>query len=235
MIGLKERNAKRDKQEAGITLIEIIFVLAIIAILVAIFVPLAIEKLGDADLARADNDVLAIASALTTFFSDIRHFPTCADTCNAASNFSTSNTKFLAFGTGSGALSADYPTDDASGSDWILTDNDEGTGIKNNAYNHLGQNDPNASGGTTSTDYKTTGANRWRGPYMTRFKYDPWNKTFIAHVGKMEKSASGVKTTTTGKGWILSAGPDNALNTEPDSAALEGDDRGFIFTTDSGS
>lgn len=216
----------RLRSSTGFTLIEIIFVLAIVAVLTAIFIPLAVNQLGQADLTRAAADVDAIATALTTFYSDVRQFPTCD-----SSDCSTTNKtlRFLAFGDGTGDLSGSYPAETSS--NWgTLSTKDSSTPARNNAFNHLGQNDPNAAGGpATSTDYRT---NKWNGPYMTKFALDPWGRTYIAHVGAIAKGGSPV--VTDGKGWIISAGPDNTLNTGATDSTISGDDVGYIYGTNAG-
>ena len=53
--------------QRGFTLIEMIFVLAIVLTLVVIFTPLAMDKLGQSKTANAQADIDALAAALTNF------------------------------------------------------------------------------------------------------------------------------------------------------------------------
>jgi prepilin-type N-terminal cleavage/methylation domain-containing protein len=222
-------------RQGGFTLVELVFVIAIIVVLASIFLPLAISKLSKADEAVTDASIQEIAAALTSFYDDLRHFPTC-DSLTACSPFpgDENNIVFLAFGDGFGDLSATYPTNTAASTQWDLANNDEASVARNNAANHLMTNDPNVNGTSAGAgDYATSGSKRWRGPYIARVAVDAWARTFIAYVGAMEDN--GQKVTGGGandKGWILSAGPNNSLDTTPTHTTLQVDDRGFIFHTD---
>ncbi len=222
---------KSNFRERGFTLVEMIFVLAIILTLVAIFLPLATSKLSESKTATTTSSIDAVSAALTSFFSDIDHFPACdSSDCDPFTN-ANNDLKFLAFGTGSGSLTGEYPVSTSgSGSDWALTTNDSSTGtaeIKNNAFNHLAQNNPNgdATTGDAGFDYKSS---KWKGPYIAKIAIDPFGFAYIAHVGAMEKDGSKISS---GKGWILSAGPDGVLDTAPSAAVLSNDDLGYIFFT----
>jgi len=214
--------------QKGFTLVELIFVLAIIVTLASIFIPLAMSKLSESKIASANASIDAIAAALTNFFGDLDHFPTCdsAD-CDPLSN-SNNDLRFLAFGSGSGSLAGTYPASSGSGAAWDLTNTDSATPERNNAFNHLGQNNPNADSttGEANVDYKST---KWKGPYMAKFGVDPFGFTYIAHVGAMENG--GTPVITSGKGWILSAGPDGVLDTSPTASVLSNDDLGYILFT----
>jgi len=218
--------------QRGFTLVELIFVLAIIVTLASIFLPLAMSKFSESKTASTNSSIDAISAAFTSFFSYLDRFPTCDSTdCDPLTN-SNNDLKFLAFGSGSGSLTGTYPVSTSgSGSAWDLTTNESASPERNNAFNHLGQNNPNADatvGDTASStgDYKS---NKWKGPYMAKFGVDPFGFAYIAHVGAMEDG--GTKITTTGKGWILSAGPDGVLDTAPDASVLSNDDIGYIFFT----
>lgn len=224
---------KKRREIAGFTLIELVFVVAIITILAGVFLPVAFQKLQKADEAGADSSLQAIAAALAGFYSDLRAFPTCHTGSCASFQGSSNQLVFLAFGDGFGSQVASYP-DAATGSgNWDLTANDEATPARNNGANHLALNDPDVSGTPNeSTDYRTTSRLKWKGPYLGRLSLDPWGKTFIAYVGAME--ASGKKVSGASgqhSGWILSAGPNGSLDTLPTSNTLVNDDRGFIFHT----
>lgn len=221
-------------RQGGFTLVELVFVIAIIVVLASIFLPLAISKLKKADESVADASIQEIAAALTSFYDDLRHFPTC-DHATDCSPFPTDNNiVFLAFGDGFGDLSGSYPSNATGANNWDLTANDETEAARNNGANHVVQNDPIANGTPNETsDYETSGSKRWRGPYLSRVSTDPWGRTYIAYVGAMESGGQTVSGTSgTQRGWILSAGPNNSLDTLPTSTTLSGDDRGFIFHTE---
>jgi prepilin-type N-terminal cleavage/methylation domain-containing protein len=233
---------KKKSRQRGFTLIEMIFVLAIIITLVAIFVPLAVNKLSDANLAKADSDLATLAASMTAFFSDVGIWP--------ASNGGTPNADNLVLrtllvgdpvaGVTPNTIASPNPTL-AGGVTYFTTGV---TGISsgtvpvapeatiNNAFNHLVANNPNANateGSRPDGDYRTAGTKRWRGPYVSKLGADPWGNNYVINIGAI---ASGIPSVgATERGWMLSAGPDGTLQTAATSAALSNDDRGFIFCT----
>lgn len=223
----------------GFTLLELAFVIGIIIALVAIFAPLAMDKLAQSRITRAQADLDAISTALTNFFSDVGTFPSCDSTdCDPVSD-SANNLRFLATCTGTGACAAtELPGETAS--NWgTLSTQLSATAGRNNLYNHLVINDPPVDGttGTAGTDYRTT---KWKGPYITKLAVDPWGFAYIIHIGAVQNTGCPVASTgapplctgpVAGRGWILSAGPDGTLQTGPNSTALAGDDLGYIFCT----
>lgn len=236
--------------EKGFTLIEMIFVLGIILVLIAIIVPVAFSKLRDAQLARANADMQTVAAALVSFQIDLGRFPACDSTnCNPLS--STNQTlRFLAFGDGVRDIQDKLPADDPSVvNKWGLSNPNNISTIpaRNNAFNHLGRNDPNADNitgsdilGTRDYDEINSKSKRWKGPYITNVSLDPWGHAYIVHVGAMEENGIPVIVnslltplgpTKKPEGWILSAGPDGILQTSPTDTTLSGDDIGFIFFT----
>lgn len=226
----KETYMKRPNfRQGGFTLVELIFVLAIIITLASIFLPLAMSKFSESKTAATTSSIDAIAAALTSFFSDLNRFPTCDAADCVPFNDAANNLAFLAFGTGSGSLTSEYPTFTGSGSDWALTTTDEAANEeRNNAFNHLVANNPNGDATTAQVDvdYKVS---QWKGPYLAKIGKDPFGFAYIAGVGAMETNGSPVITGA--KGWIISAGPDGNLDTSPTASVLSGDDIGYIFFT----
>jgi len=259
--------------KTGFTLIELIFVLMIILILVALIVPVAAQRLRDAQLARAKADIQTIAVALLSFQVDLGRFPACDDENCDPLNIGNQTLRFLAFGDGTGDIQDTFPDDDPNLVDnnnlnlinnipnfidnnipslvnkWGLSnpDNMSDFPARNNAFNHLGRNDPNADNiaGTDNAglrDYKDGDgrSKRWRGPYVANVSLDPWGHAYIVHVGAMDKNGipvivdslqNSLGSFDKPQGWILSAGPDGMLQTSPTDTALSGDDIGFIFFT----
>jgi prepilin-type N-terminal cleavage/methylation domain-containing protein len=225
-------NAKFSSR--GFSLIEMIFVLAIVLSLVAIFTPLAMDKLGQSKTAKAQADIDTVAVALTNFYSGIGNFSSCdaadCDPLNDAAN----NLRFLAVGTGAGDPTAELPSD--TGNLWTLTAGDlSATPARNNAFNHLVINNPNANGtpDEANIDYRS-----WRGPYVSKVGPDPWGRAYIVHTGAMQRNGCPVGSPAAcaaplaaGRGWILSAGPDGNIDTGPNVTELAGDDIGHIFCT----
>jgi len=245
---MKKHNSGRRHNkigQQGFTLVELVFVIGIILVLAGIFIPVALEKLEDADTARTDSDQQAIAAALITFFSDLRRFPVCNDTGDDCDPFNKDNNdlKLLVFKADPSVVATgDIADQDSavdcstSGSlDWDDIDNlESGEEGKNNAFNHLVLNDPNADGTvddatTANSDYSIK---KFRGPYISKLGTDAFGEFYIAHVGAMEKGGTTITNTSgTAQGWILSAGPDGIFQTCPNSTSVQSDDRGFIFVT----
>lgn len=220
--------------KCGFTLIEMIFVLAIVLTLVAIFTPLAMDKLGQSKTAKAQSDVDAIATALTNFFANVGNFPSCDGADCEPLNNAANNLRFLAVGTGAGNPTAELPTEAL----WTLAGDMSPTPARNNAFNHLAVNDPNAN---ATTDEANIDYRAWRGPHISKLGPDPWGRAYIVHIGAMQTNGCPVNSTgappactvpTAGaRGWILSAGPDGNLDTGPTATQLANDDIGYIFCT----
>ena len=217
----------------GFTLVELVFVIAIIVVLAGILIPLALNKLGEADQARADADLQGMAAALTTFFTDNRHFPACNATDCDPLNGTTNGLKILVFKSDSTNVAvADIPpTDVASGCSvaWNVTANLVSSNEdQNNAFNHLIINNPNGDGitGGSGVDYR-----KWKGPYIGKMGKDPYGNYYVAHMGAIEKGGSPINSAGKGYGWVISAGIDGVFQTCPEATSLAGDDTGFIFVS----
>lgn len=238
--------------KGGFTLIEMIFVLAIILILVSFIIPIAMEKVRDVQFARANADIQTIYTTLILFQIDLGIFPVCDDENCDPVDFSAQTLRFLAFGDGTDDIQDTFPADDPNlFNKWDLlnTNNISDFPKRNNAFNHFGQNDPNADNVSGSDiagvrDYKEsdgTGKSKvWKGPYVANVSLDPWGHTYIVHVGAMEENGipviinslqNSLGSFDRPEGWILSAGPDGLLQTSPTDTVLSGDDIGFIIFT----
>lgn len=235
-LGGGKMNLKKSSNK-GFTLIELIFVIAVIVVLASLFVPLALDKLAQANRAKADVDLNTLANSLAAFYTDIKHFAACdsAD-CNPVSG-SNNDLKLLVIkGDNSAVATTDVPAmatpgscSGGAGSDWNAAGNLSATPARNNAFNHLVVNNPNGDASEGDTAATTGDYNGWRGPYLARAGSDPWGNRYVVHIGAME--TGGTKINSTGRGWILSAGEDGIFQTCPETGSLAGDDRGFIFVT----
>lgn len=92
MIKRIRTNAQRNR-EAGFTLVEVIVIVAILAILAGILVPMIFSQIDEARIARAESDAKSISSALLTFRKDTGVWPNLSGAaCTAATT--------LLYGTG---------------------------------------------------------------------------------------------------------------------------------------
>lgn len=76
--GQRSRPPVRRDREAGVTLIEMMVVLVIIAVVAAMVVPNVIDRPDRARVTVAETDIRAISSALELYRLDNRSYPTTA-------------------------------------------------------------------------------------------------------------------------------------------------------------
>jgi len=194
----------------GFTLIEMVVVLAVVAILAAILTPTIAKNINDAKLARATNETQVIAAAVGSFYKDVGRWPT----SNGAAA-SLPDALELLYGPG------DTPTDGGNAAideeNWL---NAGGTFTALDTFtNHLLENDP----GDAANDYNTatTSELRWRGPYLTEIKSDPWGAHYSCNILY-------TYNTTTNAVCVWSAGPNRTAETACTQAAtaftIGGDD-----------
>ena len=187
---------KRPADCRGFTLIEIIVILAVLAILVATLTPVVLKYIADAQLTRAKNDVTQIATAFNGVIQDTGQYPgPLADAdflCGPGTLATAGATGWAANLVGAKATSC------------TLTGNTAPAG--SSLAGHLIVNDPNESGTTTATDYKSAGNMRWKGPYVQSLNEDPWGNAY--QVNALTFTSSSAAAT-----WVMSAGPDGTFQT----------------------
>ncbi len=225
---------KSNFRQRGFTLVEMIFVLAIILTLVAIFLPLATSKLSDANTTRVKADEDAMSAGLTAFFSDLSLWP-------ASNGTATSNQALQYLIVGDGGATVTTPNPSILGTGWA-TSNSASNSLANNIaptatfqsrvmnlFNHLVINDPNADTASNSTnDYKSTGNKKWKGPYIAKLNSDAYGSNYILNIGAISGKAL---VNATDQGWIISAGVNGVLDTNSTGTTVSGDDIGYIFCT----
>ena len=137
----------------GFTLVEIIVILAVIAVLAAILTPTVLKYIEDARLNRGLEDVRVLNAALNDLIKDTGKYPGSMLDQTAPAN------TFLC---GPGSL--------AGGVAWGAS------GTCESLSNHLISNDPGVTGGTDN--YPSTGKLRWKGPYLQAINEDPWGNAY---------------------------------------------------------
>jgi general secretion pathway protein G len=189
-------------QERGFTLIEIIVVLAMVAVLAAVTAPAIIKHIDDSKEQRAKKDVEAIATALTGFYTDTGRWPTDSDTNKSINDNEVR--RLESPGT--------RPTE-VSGAGWLSL-----SGL-DTMDNQLILNTP---AGIVGRAYAQNGENRWNGPYLNGVKSDPWGFMYLVNVGALWPGQ-------TGPVWVISAGPNNVLDTATSDLTVQGDDIGYLL------
>jgi type II secretory pathway pseudopilin PulG len=200
--------------ERGITQIEATIVLTVSAILVAAAAPVASRTLDRAKLARAVDDAKAIKTAIDNFVSGF-----------------TSFTPFTTTGTSVGATvemlvsDGDIPFSAVGATIWDDVVNPAAATQVDFLERHLVTNTPGGAGA-----YTTAGASPWRGTYISApIDPDPWGNRYAVNVNYF-------RTTTTNDVFVLSAGPDEEINTAfaVNGATPGGDDIIAVVRRDSG-
>ncbi|MGH7352224.1 MAG: type II secretion system protein [Candidatus Methylomirabilales bacterium] len=190
------------RTQGGLTLIELIVVLAALAIIVAILIPTVISLPEQAEEVRARNDARAIGEAIQNLHKDLAKWPVYASSPLTPANATLQ--RLISAGNAPGVSGA--PGTD----DWIFASNTD------DLNDHLANNKlPDAS------QYPQTGEFAWRGSYLAEALADPWGNRFIVNVRWLQPGASPNVV------WVLSAGPNKIIETTFAQPSLVGDDIGF--------
>lgn len=151
------------RNQKGFTLIEMVVVLAVIAVLAAILTPMITGYVTNARIRRAENDCKAIAAAITQFNLDVGEWP------------------IWEVGTSTGPNDAFYdvllsPGDapfDSTGT-WSADVEDIADQLNDNVVS-----------------YPTTGRHRqWKGPYLPDVSEDPWGNKYLVNVASLAPGAT---------------------------------------------
>jgi prepilin-type N-terminal cleavage/methylation domain-containing protein len=220
----------------GFTLIEMVVVLAVVAILAAILTPTVARNIKASKVTRTINETQVIAAAVASLYKDTGYWPyTGANGPAGGVDRVLTNPNTVPTGAESGAGSG--------AASW-------GTyGPSKPLYDYLYYNNPDddtSSGGQNQTgqDYPTSGEYRWRGPYLdTRTIDDAWGRSYVINARYFPGNPRFNDKTRPHRVYVLSAGPDHlwgtaysdavTRNTTPDDS-IGGDDIGkAIAQTDS--
>lgn len=175
------------KDTRGFTLIEVIVVIAVVAILAAILTPTVTKNIDDSKRARATNECQVIAASLTSFYKDTGMWP--------ARRNATDHYQYLLYGDGRTPSNSGGGSQNWTGS-W-------GGSRQDTFTNQLISNTPN----TTGTPYPTTGEFAWRGPYAVEYKADPWGNRYAVNMRYLHQVSA------YNAAWVLSAGIDGIIDT----------------------
>ncbi len=176
----------------GFTLIEIVVILAVIAVLSAVISPMIIGYIKDAKIRRAEADVKVIGAAIMAFSKDLREWPIWA--VGTATKPADDDYDVLSSEAGDDAAAATGATYDTS------------TGL-DSLDDQLVTNDPS---------YSLTGKRKWMGPYLENISEDPWGNKYYVNVMYLQPSylSPGSEMAV----FALSAGPNELIDTDFEQA-----------------
>jgi prepilin-type N-terminal cleavage/methylation domain-containing protein len=157
----------------GFTLIEMVVVLAVVAVLAAILFPTIAKHITDAKITRVVNEEQVITAAIMMLYKDTGKWP---NTNAAGTGGPGGNSDRLLTGeTTDPVATGAAPVSRTGAVNW-------GTfGDAQQLYNFLYINNPNCNATeNNATDYPTTGEFSWRGPYLDKRAFvDPWGNQYV--------------------------------------------------------
>lgn len=200
--------------ESGFTLIEMVVVLAIIALLAAILTPMVVKYVRDARLARAGADVRTIGAAIQRFEGDLARLPMFATATSLREGDAT-----VSLLVGPGAQ-PDTTLQTLWASDAV--DCGKGAGcVTDTLVDQLISNTPSSTTTTTTTTGSTTTTAAgtayptaplpgipqfWQGPYLNKLETDPWGNQYLVNIGTATSGGASAS-------FVLSAGPNGKVET----------------------
>lgn len=158
----------------GFTLIEMVVVLAVVAILAAILVPEISKHINDSKVARTINEELVITAAITMLHKDTGKWP------RTDADGPSGNIDRLYSGLVGDRVATEIKTNARPGAaNWGDISSSKQLHdflFYNNPDNDTGAVNQNESG----QDYPTTGQFAWKGPYTDQNSFvDPWGNQYV--------------------------------------------------------
>ena len=201
---------KITEWRAGFTLIELILVVAVVAILAAILVPTVFSILDDSAITKGKADVKAVAGAIAKFRDDTGVFPTRdAD----VAGLPPAEVNLLYSGT--------VPPGTAAFSPALVGGESYNCAMATNCETFQFPFITNS--GVNAYPSATTLRKRWKGPYLSDNTTDEFDSPYIVYVSRLRTTGP----VTTERAWIVFAGQNKVYETTPGSTSAQGDD--FVF------
>jgi len=209
--------ALRDRR--GVSLYETTAVVAMTAIVAAVAIPVAIDRIEDAKASKVANEAITISNGMMKFFEQTGRWPGEAEIRTPGSTACYLQTGVPSADPTKGTLVPDARNlglIDAR--DFIGRTCDTITPENTLNVNDFLVNKPSVAA------YPN-----WRGPYMEPIASDPWDRAYVVNVlplvfaNAVEDPGFGKFAETGGKlgfAWIMSVGPDRLLQTPFTSAQL---------------
>jgi len=213
-----QRSSARDQprgaphhESAGLTLVEILVAIAIVAILASVLSPLVVKHIQSGRIARARSDAQALAQAIQAFQLDVGRWPVSSDgTAGGTEDLSR------LVGLAAGDLAPEQIPGGAGSADGDSAWQGGGDGgvpaplVDLLVYNRTEAADP---------AYPLpvhTGEPGWRGPYLDRIPLDPWGHPYVCNVRYLAgANVAGVTAEEAADHavYCLSAGPNQQFET----------------------
>ena len=195
---------------SGFTFLELIAVIAALALLAGVVAPVVTGDIDIAKLQRAQAETEAIADALANFQATVGAWPTMDGNGRLD--------RLLVLITGTQIPSRNPYTRGHAFWRWARGSRGDLLG------HHLVANSPR---GQQSRQYPTAGAAAWLGPYLDTSPLDPWGRPYIVNViASYSNNASRHRRL-----WVMSAGPDGQFQTSANAGLnddVAGDDVGYL-------
>jgi prepilin-type N-terminal cleavage/methylation domain-containing protein len=188
----------------GFTLIEMVVVLAVIAILAAILFPTIAKHITDSKVTRATNEEQVITAAVMMLYKDTGKWPNTnqdgpAGIVNRVLSGVASDPVPIGVAPNARPGAANWGT-------WNPTKNLSDFLFFNNPDDDIGAVNQNQPG----NDYPTTGEFAWRGPYIDHQRFvDPWGNQYVISARYFPGSTYRTNHTV----LIMSAGNDGLWST----------------------
>ena len=195
------------RDSRGFTLIEMVVVLAVIAILAAILTPIVTSYVERARVETATNDVKKIAAAIIQFNTDTRVWPIYSTMPFVGVNDAAYDIESTV---GNDAI---VPMSGNPGADWPATAGAVGGGNVGDLNAILNQN---------RMQLLLTGARAWKGAYLELHE-DPWGSKYYLTSKFLKPSSTSthwnsLPSATPSAVYVISAGPNQTVDTYYDQA-----------------
>lgn len=199
----------------GFTLMEVIVVVAVIALLAAILAPQIAKYMVDAKISKAKADLNTIAGAIGDFYKDTGRWPT-ANNDRGTNGTSKSNPGVLILGSLQGRNPRGHSPATKQWVDWFGSPGPNL--VRGDTFrNQFVRNEP---GGRNHAAYAVKeGAPQglslndvlgWNGPYLKTVPADPWGHRYYCNVLSLYY---GTGAYIYDQCWVLSAGPNGIIET----------------------
>jgi len=162
------------KRNAGFTLIEVIVIVAILAILAGILAPMIFSQIDDAKLARAEADAKSISSASFVFRKDIGRWPNWDNACSPNAT--------LVVGTGN------LPSGVDDENLFVVT-------TKISIDDYFAKNTYNC--------FPVSNNVGWKGPYMAAVNTDPWGNAYVINADQFNIDGGAVWVYSAGPNSVM--------------------------------